>query len=44
MNPDYEVVCALHALARAHRARLRRALPTWRGRPQPAAFWIRRTG
>lgn len=42
LNQDFEVVCALHALARAHPVRLAELLPNWEGRPFPGAFWIRR--
>lgn len=42
LNQQFEVVCALHALARAHPERLADLLPTWEGRPYPGAFWIRR--
>jgi Methyltransferase domain len=45
LNRDYEVLLALHALARERPAALEAAVPSWRLRPGwGASFWIRRRG
>jgi hypothetical protein len=43
LNPDYEVLCALHALVRERGERMRALIPALREGGGPAAFWIRRT-
>lgn len=42
MNPQYEVLLALHALSRAHSDRLAALIPSFRPGVAPGAFWIRR--
>jgi hypothetical protein len=44
LNADYEVVLAVHALARERPAELAAALPAGVGLTAGAAFWIRRRG
>jgi hypothetical protein len=43
-NTTYEVVLAVHALARRHRQELEQLIPSLRAVPYdgPAAFWLRR--
>lgn len=43
-NHDFEVVCALHALARERPQVLERYVRSWRPGVAPGGFWIRRTG
>jgi hypothetical protein len=40
-NTRYEIVAALHALAREYPNRLARIYPSWREEVSPGAFWIR---
>jgi hypothetical protein len=40
-NLRFQVVCALHALAREHPDRLAQIYPSWRDDVAPGAFWIR---
>jgi Methyltransferase domain len=42
LNPEFEVICALHALSREHPDRLRDIVPSWNAGAVPGAFWIRR--
>jgi hypothetical protein len=42
LNPEFEVICALHALSREHPDRLQHLVPSWNGGAAPGAFWIRR--
>jgi hypothetical protein len=42
LNPEYEVLCALHALSRAYPERLAALVPSWDPGAAPGAFWIRR--
>ena len=41
-NRNYEVLLALHALARRHPDTVRKAVPSWRGNSLPGALWLRR--
>jgi hypothetical protein len=42
MNDDFEIACALYALARRRLDELRELIPSWRDDAVPGAFWIRR--
>ena len=42
-NRHFEILLALHALAREHPDTVRKAVPSWRGTSQPRALWLRRT-
>ena len=39
----YEVLLALHALARERPEAVRKTVPSWRGTSHPRAFWLRRS-
>jgi hypothetical protein len=42
-NRHYEILLALHALAREQPDVVRKAVPSWRGTSQPRSMWLRRT-
>ncbi len=42
LNPEYEIIFAAHAVARAHREELARLVAGFGPDAQPSAFWIRR--
>jgi hypothetical protein len=42
LNPDYEVLCGLHALVRERPERMQELIPALREGGSPAAFWLRR--
>ena len=42
LNKDFEILCALYALARRRPDKLRELIPSWRDGAVPGAFWIRR--
>ena len=42
-NAAYEIICAMHALWRTHRAEIDEFVPSLREGGAPGAFWIRRT-
>lgn len=43
LNHDYEILCALHAVYRAHPERVTALMTPFESGPAPGAFWIRRT-
>jgi hypothetical protein len=42
LNKEFEILCALYALARRRPDKLRELIPSWRDGAVPGAFWIRR--
>jgi hypothetical protein len=42
LNEQFEILCALYALARRRPDNLRELIPSWRDGAVPGAFWIRR--
>jgi Methyltransferase domain len=42
LNDEFEILCALYALARRRPDKLRELIPSWRDDAVPGAFWIRR--
>ena len=42
LNKEFEILCALYALARRRPDSLRELVPSWRDGAVPGAFWIRR--
>ena len=38
LNPEFEVICALHALSREHADQLRHIVPSWNAGAVPGAF------
>jgi hypothetical protein len=42
LNEEFEILCALYALARCRPDNLRELIPSWRDSAVPGAFWIRR--
>jgi hypothetical protein len=42
LNEQFEILCALYALARRHPDNLRELIPSWRDGAVPGAFWVRR--
>jgi len=43
-NPTFTVLVAAHAVAREHRARLGRVIPSFEEKVQPGSLWLRRVG
>ena len=42
LNAEFEILCALYALARRRPDNLRELIPSWRDGAVPGAFWLRR--